>query len=178
MALCSWVSTMQCRLICFWLSFSVDETNPWRRHDMETLSELLALCEGNLPVVGGFSSHRAIKAGFSVFVGYVNLIIEQTVELQVIWDTTPLMGHRRNVVYITMTSHKCHELSNHWHVDCLFNSYFRLTTKKHQTLHYWPCVKRLHVDVSGGFPQNWPELKRKSFPCHDVIMVDFFQFMS
>ena len=39
---------------------------PWRRHDMETLSALLALCEGNPTVIGGFPSRRASNADFYV----------------------------------------------------------------------------------------------------------------
>ena len=32
--------------------------NSWWRHGMETLSALLALCEGNPLVTGGFPSHK------------------------------------------------------------------------------------------------------------------------
>ena len=39
----------------------------WWRHDMETLSLWLALCEGNPPVTGGFTSQRASNAAFDVF---------------------------------------------------------------------------------------------------------------
>ena len=38
----------------------------WRHH-METLSALLALCEGNPPVTGGFPSQKASNTGFGVF---------------------------------------------------------------------------------------------------------------
>ena len=37
-----------------------------RCHGMETFSALLALCEGEPPVTGGFSSQRASDAGFDV----------------------------------------------------------------------------------------------------------------
>ena len=36
---------------------------PWWRHKMETFSTLLAFCEGNPSVTGGFPSHRPITAG-------------------------------------------------------------------------------------------------------------------
>ena len=39
----------------------------WWRHDMETLSAVLALCEGNPPVNGEFPSHRARTANFDIF---------------------------------------------------------------------------------------------------------------
>ena len=35
-------------------------------HGMETFSELLALCEGNAPVTGGFALQKADNAGFGV----------------------------------------------------------------------------------------------------------------
>ena len=39
----------------------------WWWHGMGSLSALLALCEGNPPVTGGFTSQRASKQGFAVF---------------------------------------------------------------------------------------------------------------
>ena len=41
-------------------------TLPRKRHDMETLSTLLALCEGNPPVTDGFPSQWAGNTGFDV----------------------------------------------------------------------------------------------------------------
>ena len=43
-----------------------------RRHQMEAVSALLDLCEGNPPVTGGFLSQKAGNVGFGVFFG-VNL---------------------------------------------------------------------------------------------------------
>ena len=39
----------------------------WWRHQMETFSALLALCEGNPPVTGGFPSQRPVTRSFDVF---------------------------------------------------------------------------------------------------------------
>ena len=39
------------------------ETTSWR-HQMETFFVLLALCEGNTPVTGGFPSQRPVTRGF------------------------------------------------------------------------------------------------------------------
>ena len=39
----------------------------WRRHQMETLSGLLALCVGNSPVTGEFSPQRPVTRSFDVF---------------------------------------------------------------------------------------------------------------
>ena len=38
-----------------------------RRHHMETFSALLALCEGNSPIAGEFSTQRPVTRGFGVF---------------------------------------------------------------------------------------------------------------
>ena len=39
----------------------------WRRHQMETCSALLALCEGNPPVTGGFPSQRPVTRSLDAF---------------------------------------------------------------------------------------------------------------
>ena len=39
----------------------------WWRHKMETFSALLVLCEGNLPVTGGFPPQRPVTRSFDVF---------------------------------------------------------------------------------------------------------------
>ena len=41
----------------------------WWRLEMETFSELLALCEGNSPATGGFPSHRPVTWSCDVFFG-------------------------------------------------------------------------------------------------------------
>ena len=40
---------------------------PWRRHQMETFSVLLAICAGNSPVTGEFLSQRPVTRSFDVF---------------------------------------------------------------------------------------------------------------
>ena len=40
----------------------------WWRHQIETFSALLALCAGNLPVTGEFSSPRPVTRSFDVFI--------------------------------------------------------------------------------------------------------------
>ena len=39
----------------------------WWRHQMETFSALLALCEGNPPVTGRFLSQKPVSLSFDVF---------------------------------------------------------------------------------------------------------------
>ena len=40
---------------------------PWRRHQMETFSTLLAICAGNSPVPGEFPAQRPVTRSFDVF---------------------------------------------------------------------------------------------------------------
>ena len=42
-------------------------TYRWWRHQTETFFPLLALCEGNIPVAGGFPSQRPVTRNFDVF---------------------------------------------------------------------------------------------------------------
>ena len=42
-------------------------SNTGRRHQMETLSALLTLCEGNLLVTGGFPSQKPVTPNFDDF---------------------------------------------------------------------------------------------------------------
>ena len=55
--------------------------------DMETLPTLLALCEGNPPVMGfsGLPLQRASNVEFYVFVLLALHVVEQALELSVIW---------------------------------------------------------------------------------------------
>ena len=39
----------------------------WRRHQMETFSALLALCEGNWPVTSEFPAQRSVTRSFDIF---------------------------------------------------------------------------------------------------------------
>ena len=43
--------------------------SPWWRHQMETVSALLAICAGNSPVPGEFPAQRPVTQGFDVFFG-------------------------------------------------------------------------------------------------------------
>ena len=40
---------------------------PWWRHQMETFSALLPICEGNTPVTGEFPAQRPVTRNFDVF---------------------------------------------------------------------------------------------------------------
>ena len=67
----------------------------WWRHEMETFSALLALCERNPPVTGGFPSQRPETRSFGVF---FNLHLNKRLRKQSrsMWFGTPpcsLWGH-------------------------------------------------------------------------------------
>ena len=66
------------------------------RHDMETLSALLAFCEGNPPVTCGLPSQRDSNTELSCFLGcQTEHTVEQTVDLPVNRDVmTPMWRHR------------------------------------------------------------------------------------
>ena len=66
-------------------------------HDLEELSMLLALCEGNPPMTGGFPSQRSSNMGFEVFVDVsLNKLLKKTVELLVISYGMMLIWHHCN----------------------------------------------------------------------------------
>ena len=44
-----------------------NKASTWWRHQMETFSALLALCEGNPPVTGGFPTQGPVTRSFGVF---------------------------------------------------------------------------------------------------------------
>ena len=48
--------------------YSPSNSCPWRRHQRETFSALLALCAGNSPVTGDFPAQRPVTRSFDVFV--------------------------------------------------------------------------------------------------------------
>ena len=56
---------------------------------METFSALLALCEGNPPVTGGFPSQRPVTRGIDV--SFDLRSNERTIETPVIWDAIALI---------------------------------------------------------------------------------------
>ena len=60
----------------------------WWRHPMETFSTLLALCEGNSPVIGKFPSQRPATRCFDVFFDlYMNKRLRKQPRRQ--WFETP-----------------------------------------------------------------------------------------
>ena len=59
---------------------------------METLSALLALCEGNPPVTGGFPSQWQVTQSFDFFLwSAAKQTVKQIIETPVIWDAIALI---------------------------------------------------------------------------------------
>ena len=57
-------------LLMVWWSKKIGHVNSqdtWWRHQMETLSALLAICAGNSPVPGDFPTQRPVTRSFDVF---------------------------------------------------------------------------------------------------------------
>ena len=65
-------------------------------HDMETLSALLALCEGNPLVTGGFPTNDQWSRILIFLCRQLDKAVEQTVEWLVIWDAMMPMWHHCN----------------------------------------------------------------------------------
>ena len=51
----------------WWNGWRQVKRHPWWRHEMETFSALLALCEGTSPVTGEFPSQRPVSRSFGDF---------------------------------------------------------------------------------------------------------------
>ena len=70
----------------------------WWRHQMETFSTKLALCEGNPPVTGGIPSQMPVTRSFEVFLIYVwrNGSVNN-------WDAGDLRRHRAQFDVIVMS---------------------------------------------------------------------------
>ena len=74
----------------------------WRRwrHDVETLSALLALCEGNPPVN---SPHKGPIMRDSDVSFFITLKKSSIVELSVIWDATTFVWRHSNVTVLCIS---------------------------------------------------------------------------
>ena len=66
------LTSFHCHLLSFFRLFHCHDDYlisflSWWRHQMETFSASLALCEGNPPVTGGFPSQTPVTRSFDVF---------------------------------------------------------------------------------------------------------------
>ena len=70
-------------------------------------------------------------------------------------------------------SHECHDASNYWQLDCLFNTLFRLTTKSIKILHYRPFARGKLLWLVDSLHKG--PVMQTVFPCCDVILADIYQ---
>ena len=91
------------------------------RHQIETFSALLALCEGYLPVTGGFPSQRPVTRSFDVFFE-LRLNKRFSKQLRRRWFETPLRSLRRHCNCYVLLSFNSKKLPIsyppellHWH---------------------------------------------------------------
>ena len=102
----------------------------WWRHDMEMLSTLLALCEGN-PLVASGSPHKGSAMQkdlmFSLMLAWTSC---HTVNLRVIWDAMALMWHHCNNLSLLLNWH----WGNHLIAPALVKQPWRIwINKSHET---------------------------------------------
>ena len=125
----------------------------WWRHEMENLSELLVLCEGNAPTRRSVVSHK--RPIIWIF-DFYSLLVRT-------------IGWRSGIVGALQWRHNDHDgVSNHQPHGCLLNRLFRRRSKKTSKLR----VTGLCVGNSPG-PVNSSHkgpVTPKMFPFDDVIM--------
>ena len=105
----------------------------WWRHQMETFSMLLALCEGNPPVTGAFPSQRPVAWSFHVFfdLRLNKRLSKQTIRRSFETPSCPLWCHYDGFPKMIL---------NPW-IKIQFDRNVAWGTKRHITLH----VMQLHV---------------------------------
>ena len=90
----------------------------WWRHQMETFSTLLTLCEGSPPVTGGLPSQRPTTRSFGVFFYLcLNKRLSKTIKTLVIWDA----------IVLIMTLQQCYLLFIWFLQRCSAQWWFRLS---------------------------------------------------
>ena len=60
------------------------------------------------------------------------------------WAPDLHQQQKPTVVHIAIISHEHHSISNHQHLNCLFNYLFRLTIKSVSAPHYWTFISGNH----------------------------------
>ena len=106
----------------------------WWHHRMVIPSELLALCEGNPPVTGGFHSQRANNTAFDVIfhVGLNKQLNKQKWMFHLTWDTMTLRKRHyykfsmKNDFYTISASRNDEEMQMHFYVSENLHSWWRV----------------------------------------------------
>ena len=91
-------------LLCGQGTMSSTSLTPWLCQDIQTFSGLMALCEGNPPVTGGFPPQRASNAElWCVLWCMFEQTVEQAMELLVILLPMWLIWHHCPGIFLTMS---------------------------------------------------------------------------
>ena len=72
------------------------EYNLWSRHDMATISALLAICEDNPPATGGLSSARTSNMCLLCFLCCFEQAVEQTIGVSMWWSDMKTKDPRKS----------------------------------------------------------------------------------
>ena len=95
-------------------------------HGLETFSALLALCEGNQYIMGGFTSQRASNVDLRCFLCHeLEQAIKQIMDLLVIWETVTLMWCYNNDLLLVSVSMEQYDMVN-WMLLLMYHICFRL----------------------------------------------------
>ena len=65
--ICAWINSILPKINTWLISLAIQIILSWWRHQMETFSALLAICEGNSPVPDEFPTQRPVTRSFDVF---------------------------------------------------------------------------------------------------------------
>ena len=112
-----YVHVFQCVLCCTYiLACALSEMTTWWRHQMETFSVLLAICAGNSPVTGEFTSQKPVTRSFDVF---FDLHLNKSLSKQAWgwWSETPSRSLRRHCnenKYVKSSNMDCIMSWHHW----------------------------------------------------------------
>ena len=134
----------------------------WCRHQMETFAALLALCEGNPPVTGGFPSQRPVTRSFDVFFNLsLNKLLNKKSRRW--WFETPSRSSWRhcNVEHGRVITSHCFMWIQHFTGMCgIFIDHRCITLTKEQYCGLW-CffdvgkLKLLSMFHDGRFGTAW-----------------------
>ena len=140
-----------------WMN-EMDKILAWRRNQMEAFSVLLALCERNPTVTGGFPSQKPVTPSFDIFFDLrLNKRWNKTMEVPAISDT-----HYCDVIMDAVAS----QITS---LTIVYSTvYSDGDQRKHQRSAPLAFVRGIH-----RWPMNSPHkcpVSRKMFPFDDVIM--------
>ena len=104
-----------CDIIVMPWSMYLSSSRSWSHHDMEMLSVLQVLYEGNPPVIGGFPLQRPVIWPLVFLCCHPEYIFEWTVKWPVIWDTSTTSDMRMMYLKVNVVRYKLVPLPSAFH---------------------------------------------------------------